>query len=61
MLHTRMITLPFLILAFSPFVLFDSDYALIFCPLYKSTTLWNTFMILGRNEEQDETTCHIQE
>ena len=24
-------------------------------------TLWNTFMILGRNVEQDEATCHIQE
>ena len=56
-----MITLPFLLLALSPFVIFDSDYALILCPLYKSTTFWNTFMIFGRNIEQDEMTCHIQE
>ena len=29
MLLTRMTTLPFLLLALSPFVIFDSDYALI--------------------------------
>ena len=34
-------------------VVFDSDYALISCPLCKSNTLWNIFMILGRNVEQD--------
>ena len=56
-----MITLPFFLLALSPFVIFDRDYALILCPLCKSTTLWNTFIILGRNVEQDETMCHIQE
>ena len=50
---TRKTTLPFLLLAFSPFVIFDSDYALISCPLYKSNTLENIFMILGRNVEQD--------
>ena len=55
-----MITLPFLLFALSPFVIIDSDYALILCPLCKSVILWNTF-ISDRNVEQDETTCHIQE
>ena len=58
---TRMITLPFLLFGLSPFVIFDSDFALILCPLRKTNTLWNIFTILGRNIEQDETTCHIQE
>ena len=49
----RMTTLPFLLLALSPFVMSDSDYPLISCPLCKSKTLWNIFMILGRNVEQD--------
>ena len=31
------------------------------CPLCKSNTFWNILMILGINEEQDHTTCHIQE
>ena len=48
-------TLPFLLLALSPFVLFDSDHALILCLLCKSLTLWNIFMILGKIVEQDET------
>ena len=56
-----MTTLPFLLLALSPFVMSDSDYPLISCPLCKSKTLWNIFMILGRNVEQDQTTCRIQE
>ena len=33
MSHTRMTTLPFLLLALSPFVIFDSDYPLILCAL----------------------------
>ena len=33
MSHTKMTTLPFLFLVLSPFVIFDSDYALILCPL----------------------------
>ena len=41
--------------------IFDSDYALILCPLWKSNTQWNFFMILGRNVEQDERTCNVQE
>ena len=61
MSHTRMTTLPFLLLALSPSVIFDSDYAFISCPLYKSNTLWNIFMILGKNVEQDETTCRAKE
>ena len=56
---TRMITLLFLLLALSPFVIFDSDNPLISCPLCKS--FWNIFMILGRNVEQEQTTCHVQE
>ena len=52
---TRMTTLPFLLLALSPFVVSDSDYPLILCPLCKSKSLWNIFMILGRNVEQDQT------
>ena len=61
MSRTRMTTLPVLLLALSPFVIFDSDNPLISCPLYKSKTLWNIFMILGRNVEQDQMTYCIQE
>ena len=57
MLCTRMTTLPFLLLALSAFVIFDSDYPLILCLLCKSKTLWNIFMTLGRYIEQDQTTC----
>ena len=60
MSSTRMTTLPFLLLALSPFVIFDSDNPLISCSLCKSKTLWNIFMILSRNVEQNKTTCHIQ-
>ena len=42
-------------------VIFDSDSPLILCLLCKSKTLWNIFMILGRNIEQDQTMCRIQE
>ena len=49
-----------LLLVFSPFVIFDSDNPLISCLLCKSKTLWNIFMILGRNVEQDQTMCHVQ-
>ena len=58
---TRMTTVPFLLLALSPFVIFDSDYPLILCPLCKSKILRNIFMILGRNVEQDQMMCRIQE
>ena len=58
---TKMRTLPFLRLALSPFVIFDSDYALISCHLCKSKTLWNIFLIIGRNVEQGQATCHVQE
>ena len=61
MSRKRMTTLSFLLLALSPFVIFDSDNTLVSCPLCKSKTLWNIFMILGRNEEQDQTTCRVQE
>ena len=56
----RTTILPFLFLALSPFVMSDSDYPLILCPLCKSKTLRDIFMILGRNVELDQTTCHIQ-
>ena len=59
--RSRMTTLPFLLLALFPFVIFDSDNPLIMCPLYNSKTLWNIFMILGRNVEQDQTTYCVQE
>ena len=55
-LCTRMTTLSFLLLALSPFVIFDTDYALTLCPLCKSNTLWNIFIILCRNVEQDKMT-----
>ena len=42
-------------------VIFDSNNQLISCPLCKSKTLWNIFMILGRNVEQDQTMCRVQE
>ena len=61
MSRTRMTTLPFLLLALSPFVIADSDYPLISCLLCKSKTLSNIFMILGRNVEQDQTMCRVQE
>ena len=31
------------------------------CPFCNLNTLWNILMILGRNVEQDQTTCRIQE
>ena len=61
MLHTRMTTLTFLLLALSPFVIFVSDNPLISCQLCKSKTLWNIFMILGTNVEQDQMMCRVQE
>ena len=61
MLLTRMTALPFLLLPLSPFFIFDSDYALISCPLCNSNTLWNILMVLDRNVEQDETMCCVQE
>ena len=39
---TRMITLSFILLALSPFVIFDSDYALVLCPSCKYNTRSNT-------------------
>ena len=57
---TRMTTLPFLLLALSPFFIFDSDYALILCPLCKSNTFWNIFIILGSNVEQDNEVSHTR-
>ena len=59
--RTRMTTLSFLLLVLSPFVMSDSDYPLNLCALCKSKILWNIFMILGRNVEQDQTTCCLQE
>ena len=64
--HRRLTTLPFfLLLELSPFVLFEKDFMFYFkkilCPLCNSNTLRNISMVLGRNVEQDETACHIQE
>ena len=58
MSRTRMTALPFLLFLalLSPFVIFDSDNPLISRLLCKSKTLWNSFMILGRNVEQNQTT-----
>ena len=53
MSHIKMTTMAFLLLELSPFVIIDSDYALISCPVSNSNTLWNILMILGRNVEQD--------
>ena len=61
MSRTRMTTVPFLLLALSPFVIFDSDYPLISCPLCKSNALCNILIILGRNVEQYGKTCRVQE
>ena len=61
MSRTRMITLPFLLLVLSPFVIFDSDYPLISCLFCNANTLRNILMVLGRNVEQDESMCRIQE
>ena len=58
--HTRMTTLE-LCLELPPIVIFDSDYALISCPLCKSNILWNILMILGRDIENDKTLCHVLE
>ena len=58
MFCTRMTTQPFLLLALSPFVIFDNDYAL---HSVSRILLQNILMILGRNAEQDKTTHHIQE
>ena len=57
---TRMTTLAFLLLELSPFVLFEIDFL---SALYKCNwnTLWNIPMVLGRNVEQDQLPCHIQE
>ena len=41
--------------------IFNCDNPLISCPLCKSKTLWNIFMILGKNVEQDQTACLVQE
>ena len=57
MSHTRLTTLAFLLLELSPFVLFEKD----FYPLFNSNTIWNILMVLGRNVEQDQTTCPLQE
>ena len=55
MLYRRIVTLPVLVFLSSPLVISDSDYAMVLCKL------WNIFDIFGRNVEQDERTCSIQE
>ena len=61
MLRTRMTPLPFLLSMLSPHAIFYSDYALILCQLSNLNTLRNISMLLGRNVEQDQTMCSIQE
>ena len=52
MLRTRMTTLPFLLLALLPFLIFDRDYPLILCQ--------RPFGIYTcRNVEQDQMTCRF--
>ena len=53
MSHARMTTLYFLLLALSPFVIFDSDYALISRPFCKSNTLWNSLMTLVSSPDHE--------
>ena len=57
MSHRRLITLAFLLLELSPFVLFEKKNS---CPLCNSNTLWNISMVLGRNVEQDQTTSRTR-
>ena len=61
MSRTRMTTLPFLLLVLSPFVISDSDSPLISSLICKSKTLWNIFMILGRNVERYQMMCRVQD
>ena len=58
MSHTRFTTLAFILLELPRFVLFEKK---ISCPLFNSNTLRNISMVLGRNVEQDKTTCRVQE
>ena len=57
---TRMRTLPFLLFTLSLFVMSYSNYPLISCLLCKSKTLWNIFMILSRNVEQEQMMSHTR-
>ena len=61
MSRTKMTILLFLLLGSVPFVIFDSDYTLILCPLCKLNNLWSKFMIFNRDVEQDKTTFCLQE
>ena len=61
MSRTKLTTMSFLLSALSPFVTFDSDYALISSPLCKLHNLWNIFYDTRWNVEQDETMCRVQE
>ena len=56
MLRTRMTTVAFLLWSYLPLCL-----NLILYLLSNSNTLHNILMILSRNVEQDEMTCHLQE
>ena len=59
MSRTRTTTLPFLLLKLSSFIIFDSGHASISCPLCKSNTLLNIFIILGRNVEHFKTLHYL--
>ena len=59
MSDTRMTTLAFLfILELSPLLVFEFDFLSLLC---NTNTFRNILMILGRNVEQDEMICCVQE
>ena len=60
MWHTRMATLPSLLLALSPFVILDSDNPDFMSALQVKDPS-EYVMILGRNVEQDQLTRGVQE
>ena len=57
MLHTRLTTLAFLLLELSHLLVFEFD----FMSALQLQYLWIILSLLGRNVEQDETTCCVQE
>ena len=61
MCHVKNDNFAFLAFWRYPPLLYLTDQPLVSCLLCKSKTLWNIFMILGRNVEQDHTMCRVQE
>ena len=58
MSHTRMTTSAFLLLEFSPLLMFEFDFLSLLCNM---NTVRNILMMLGTNVEQDEMICCVQE